>query len=39
MSLFSIQQVSNVIPKGNWLRKASEIALATRRDSKWERVD
>ncbi|KAL8286420.1 hypothetical protein RQP46_004437 [Phenoliferia psychrophenolica] len=31
--------VSNVIPKGNWLRKASEILLATRRDSKWERVE
>ncbi|KAK4700401.1 breast cancer 2 susceptibility protein, partial [Phenoliferia sp. Uapishka_3] len=31
--------VSNVLPKGSWRRNALEIALATRRDSKWEKVE
>ncbi|GAA5914284.1 hypothetical protein JCM5296_007234 [Sporobolomyces johnsonii] len=30
--------VTNLVPKGNWQRKHKEIALGTRRDSKWSRV-
>lgn len=29
-------QVSNLAPKGSWKRIASEITLATRRDSRWQ---
>ncbi|BGP23403.1 breast cancer 2 susceptibility protein [Rhodotorula toruloides] len=30
--------VSNTLPKGSWKPKASEIGLATRRDSRWRRI-
>ncbi|GAA5950155.1 hypothetical protein JCM21900_004612 [Sporobolomyces salmonicolor] len=30
--------VTNLVPKGNWQRRHKEIALVTRRNSKWSRV-
>lgn len=39
LTWFPSWQVSNVLPKGTWKRSATvEVALATRRDSKWEKV-
>ncbi|KAK4051896.1 hypothetical protein OIV83_002601 [Microbotryomycetes sp. JL201] len=30
--------LSNVMPKGTWHRKTTEVTLATRRDSRWRRL-
>ncbi|GJN87357.1 hypothetical protein Rhopal_000306-T1 [Rhodotorula paludigena] len=40
-SFFRVGQrymLSNVVPKGSWRPNAQEIALATRRDSRWRKV-
>ncbi|GAA6003167.1 uncharacterized protein JCM10292_002900 [Rhodotorula paludigena] len=40
-SFFRVGQrymLSNVMPKGSWRPNAQEIALATRRDSRWRKV-
>lgn len=32
------EQISNTMPKGKWRQSDPEIALTTRRDSRWEMV-
>lgn len=35
----ALLQVTHVIPKGTWQRRSEEITLATRRDSRWRKVE
>jgi len=32
-------QITNLVPKGSWRPQDREVSLATRRDSRWRKLD